>query len=134
MRVKRYVLDSYAILAFFLGEPAGQQVKELLQQAQFSQITLGLSLINYGECLYSVERRYGSQATLKLQMLLDALPISYYPADHQRVLSAAWIKAYHPLSYADAFAVALAQELQATVVTGDPEFHTVEQLIDVLWL
>ncbi len=134
MRAKRYVLDSYAILAFFLGEPAGQQVKELLQQATISGTSLGLSLINYGECVYNVERRYGSQATLKLQTLLDTLPISYYPVDHQRVLSAAWIKAYHPLSYADAFAVALAQELKATVVTGDPEFHTVEKLINVLWL
>ena len=134
MCAKRYVLDSYAISAFFLGEPAGQQVKELLQRATTSETFMGLSLLNYGECLYSVERRYGSQATLKLQMLLDTLPISYYPVDHQRVLSAAWIKAYYPLSYADAFAVALAQELQATVVTGDPEFHTVEKLIDVLWL
>jgi len=54
--------------------------------------------------------------------------------NEQRVLAAAHIKAHYPLSYADAFAVALAQELDATVVTGDPEFKTAESLVPVLWL
>ena len=34
----------------------------------------------------------------------------------------------------DAFAVALAQEKSATVVTGDPEFREVESLVPVLRL
>jgi predicted nucleic acid-binding protein len=40
----------------------------------------------------------------------------------------------HSVSFADAFAIALAQESAATVVTGDPEFKEVEKLIPVLWL
>jgi len=35
---------------------------------------------------------------------------------------------------ADAFAVALAQSRQATLLTGDPEFHKVENLVTVDWL
>ena len=38
------------------------------------------------------------------------------------------------MSYADAFAIALAQELNATIVTGDPEFRSVEKIVDILWL
>lgn len=38
------------------------------------------------------------------------------------------------MSFADAFAVALAQESTAAVLTGDPEFKEVEKLIPVLWL
>jgi len=49
-------------------------------------------------------------------------------------LAAAHVKAHHPISYADAFAVALAQEMDASVVTGDPEFECVEELIPVVWL
>jgi ribonuclease VapC len=49
-------------------------------------------------------------------------------------VTAAHIKARHPVSYADAFAVALAQEYGATVVTGDPEVRAVESLINVDWL
>ncbi len=49
-------------------------------------------------------------------------------------MAAARIKAEHPLSYADAFAAALAQELGASLVMGDPEFKTVESTVNVMWL
>jgi len=50
-----------------------------------------------------------------------------------RILAAAHVKANHAISYADAFAVALAQELDATVITGDPEIQTLGGLVRVLW-
>ena len=51
-----------------------------------------------------------------------------------RVIGAAHVKARFPVSYADAFVVALAQELKATIVTADPEFKKVESLASILWL
>jgi ribonuclease VapC len=52
------------------------------------------------------------------------------------IYAAVRLKATYPLSYADCFAAALAQRLGATVVTGDPEFHPLEDdgLIAVDWL
>jgi len=50
------------------------------------------------------------------------------------VLAAARLKARHAISCADAFAAALAQELEAPVVTADREFEQVESLVEVLWL
>lgn len=50
------------------------------------------------------------------------------------VLDAAHIKAHHPISYADAFAVALAVRESAIVLTGDPEFEAVKTLVEVEWL
>lgn len=38
------------------------------------------------------------------------------------------------MAYADAFAIAAAQELDATVITNDPEFQAVENLVSVEWL
>ena len=54
----------------------------------------------------------------------------------ERVRAAAELKALGGLSYADCFAASLAQELDATLVTGDPEFAGLEKegLIRVLWL
>ena len=49
-------------------------------------------------------------------------------------LEAAHIKASHPLSYADAFVVAVAINQKAIVLTGDPEFESVETLVNVEWL
>ena len=47
---------------------------------------------------------------------------------------AARVKASYALSYADAFAVATAVRLQATVVTGDAEFACVEELVEIRWI
>jgi hypothetical protein len=43
------------------------------------------------------------------------------------------IKAQYAISYANAF-VAFAQELEATIVTADPEFQKVESVTSILWL
>ncbi len=132
--MNEYVLDANALLAYFLAEQGAKRVGRYLQQASAGQTKLHMSLINYGECVYNIERRYGLTAVTRLQMFLENYPISYYEVDHPRVLSAAHFKARYPISYADAFAAALAQELDATLVTGDPEFRTVEHVISVAWL
>jgi predicted nucleic acid-binding protein len=56
-----------------------------------------------------------------------------------RTLAAANLKitystAKSQMSYADCFAAALAQELNATLVTGDPEFQTLTSIIDIQFL
>jgi predicted nucleic acid-binding protein len=62
------------------------------------------------------------------------LPILITDVDEKRVLCAAHIKANHAISYADAFAAALAKELDAPVVTGHPEFGKVEPVVRGFWL
>jgi hypothetical protein len=39
-----------------------------------------------------------------------------------------------PISYADAFVVAAAQEQDATIVTGDPGFIAVQSQVRIEWL
>jgi ribonuclease VapC len=50
------------------------------------------------------------------------------------VFEAAHVKACYPVSYADAFSVALARRNQGRVMTGDPEFKAVESEVRVHWL
>jgi len=121
-------------MAFLRDEPGGPRVRELLHAAARGEIQLHLCLINYGEVLYMVERRWGEIELRKVITRLDDLPIQVMPIDRPLILAAAHIKAHYPLSYADAFAVALAQKLDATVVTGDPEFKHVEELVRIEWL
>jgi uncharacterized protein len=52
----------------------------------------------------------------------------------QRVESAAELKARHALSYAECFAAATAIKHEAAVVTGDPEFKKVEDLVAIEWI
>lgn len=69
-----------------------------------------------------------------MKTILPGLPILSVANDFDLVLAAARIKARHPLSFADCFAVALAQREQAWVVTGDPEFKSVTQMVTIEWL
>ena len=129
-----YVLDSFALLAYFEDELGAEAVEDLLRQAQEQTITLYLSLINLGEVYYITQRERGPDKAIETLALIDQLPIQQQPVDRSLVLTAASLKANHAISYADAFAVGLAQQLQIPAVTGDPEFHKVTTLIEVVWL
>ncbi len=129
-----YVLDSFALLAYFEDEPGGHRVKAVLAQAARQRVEVCVSVVNYGEVVYITEREHGLRVAHKLIAALDQLPITLVDADRRSALAAAHIKAKHSLSYADAFAVALAQARYATVLTADPELRAVETLVSIEWL
>ena len=87
-----------------------------------------------GEFYYIVKRRVGAAKTMDALRLLEQLPIDLFPLDQPLVRAAAAIKSAHALSYADAFCAATAQRLDATVLTGDREFKSVERLVKIRWL
>ncbi len=57
-----YVLDSFAVLAYFEGEPGMARVRTLLTEATKGALALHLSVINLGEILYIIEREQGLAA------------------------------------------------------------------------
>jgi predicted nucleic acid-binding protein len=130
------VLDSFALLAYLEGEPGMVRVRTLLTEATKGAIALYLSVINLGEILYIVEREQGLIAAQRALAALDQLPVQIQPAERSVVLSAARLKARYAISYADSFAVVAAQEQQAVLVTGDPEFKPLvdDGLLQVEWL
>lgn len=130
----RYVLDSFAVLAHFQDEPGGARVKSVLTDAEKNRVEIYLTIINYGEVVYLIEREQGLTKAQEVIAAVDQLPITVVEADRKLTFAAAHLKAHYPISYADAFALALAQEKQAILVTGDPEFRKVETLAQIEWL
>lgn len=110
------VLDSWAVLRYLEDQgPAAGAVAELLDRNRPL-----MSWINLGEVHDVLRRVHGedeaAETVRDLRRVLDArLP------DERLVLDAARIKADQPMSYADAFAVALAVAHGAELWTGDPE-------------
>ena len=129
-----FVLDSFALLAYLQDEPVADRIEKLLDNARKGKCHLFLSMINLGEILYIVERRGGVVKAHDTLALIRQLSIEVLPVEEQTVLEAAHIKANHTLSYADAFAVATALQQNATVLTADPEFRSVEALVKLEWL
>jgi PIN domain len=64
---------------------------------------------------------------------LPSLPIRLVLPDEDGILAAAAIKAAHPVSYSDAFAISLAQSEKASAITGDDEIRQCG-LVPVDWL
>ena len=129
-----YLLDSFALLAYLNNEPGKARVEAVLALAEKRQCQALMCMINLGEVLYNVERRRGFAAAQRTLVLAESLPMTLLETTRELVLDAAHIKAAYPLSYADAFAVAAALGKKAIVLTGDPEFKSVEQLVKVEWL
>ena len=120
----RYILDSFGLLAYFGAEPGESQIKTVLTRATAGQAATYLSVINLGEVAYITEREQGASAARRTLAAIDQLPIKIIEADRRLALAAAHVKAHYPISFAEAFVVALAQQMQAVILTGDPEFST----------
>lgn len=129
-----YVLDSYAFMAYFQGESAAQKVKQIFIDAQAGKCKIYLSVINLGEILYNIERDAGVEGAKNALSVIQDLPIELLPAETETVIAAAHIKANYPISYADAFVVVAAQQINGVIMTGDPEFEEVKKLVQIEWL
>jgi ribonuclease VapC len=128
------VLDSHALLAFFRGEDAAVQVKDLLHKAASADRPLHMTEVNYAEVKYILIKKDGVEAWKQAADILTSLPIEFHPADRSHSDAAADFKARHKISLADAFAAALAAGRKCELVTGDPEFKALEKEVKINWL
>lgn len=135
MKQEAYVFDTYALLALLEDEPGATTVASILTAEQGTKIYL--SVISLGEAYYILLRRQGKAAAESFtQYVLAEERISIADAGWERVKQAARIKAGGGLSYADSFVLALAAELGASVVTGDPEIRTIapDLAVTITWI
>lgn len=129
-----FVLDSFAVLALLGREPGSQEVADLLRKAQEEKTRVLVTWVNAGEVAYIVERRWGTERLYTALAVMEATALEIVSVERELALMAAHIKAEHAIAYADAFAAALAQQCAATLVTGDPEFRLLEEVLDIHWL
>ncbi len=120
----KYVLDSYALLAFFRDEPGADAVEKLLNEAAEDTHELYITSVNVGEVYYMSCRKDSAAKANQVWETMKKFPLHFVTADLDLALVAAKIKANHKLSYADAFAAALTIQKKATLITGDDEFES----------
>jgi predicted nucleic acid-binding protein len=128
------LLDSYAVLALLNDEPGAEAVAEILREAARDGETVLINEINVGEIYYIVAKARSESAAERVLQMLETLPLEFVGNAFVDVMTAARIKARHPISYADAFAVDTALRYGARIVTGDREFESVTELVSVEWI
>jgi predicted nucleic acid-binding protein len=126
-RMKRVVLDSFALIALFRNEPGCELVKELLVKMANDEIEGYISAINVGEIYYMICRKSSMKHAEIAITAIKQMPIEIIEPDLKTCLDAAGIKAKYSLSYADAFAAGLTIQKKAVLITGDPEFETLKE-------
>lgn len=124
-----YVFDTEAIIAFLYREPGHASVAEYLAEVFAGKVDGFLAETNASEVFYLVARFEGinetpTDASLRVAdrdcRALERQGLRIEPADWRL---AAKVKSYGHISIADAHAVALASERDATLIAGaDDDF------------
>jgi len=132
--MKRYVLDSYAMIAYFEDEPGADRVALVLKQLIKGKAKGFMSVVNWGEVYYNTMREQGVSEAEKVILQLDKFPIQIVDVNKELAYEAAKLKGEFRIAYADCFAVALSVKLGAAIVTGDPDFKKLQERISIQWI
>lgn len=132
--MKSYVIDSFAMIAFFENEPGAEIVADILNSLMKHKAKAFMSVINWGEVYYNTMRVQGVEKAEEVIAQFRKYPIQLVSADQTLTYNAAKLKGEHRIAYADCFAAALSSKLKAPLITGDPEFKKLESEISIQWI
>ena len=132
-----FVFDSYALIGFLENESFADRIEHVLVRAKNREVLLYIHAIHVGEVYYITLREQGKSIADLAYTRIKALPIKVIELiDEKLLLTAAGLKAKYPISYADSFAAALALIKSCSLLTGDPEFRSLEnqEKVSIEWL
>lgn len=122
----RYLLDTSALLTFSGDEPGANTVESLLGRARRGEIRVYISFISVMEAGYKAFQAQGEAGLANLLAYLQQLPLTRVGVNDELISLSARTKGTYRLSLADAWILATAQQLHATLVHKDPDFEQVK--------
>lgn len=124
-RVPRYLLDTSAILAYLLNEPAAGRVAALHSQA-------ALPFVAVAELYAAIWLKLGQAKADEVVAAVRAWALPWlWPTEEAVLLAGRW-RAVYRLGLADSFIAALAFLSHTTLVTKDPDFRPLAPDLHVL--
>ena len=121
------------MVAWVQQEPAAPLVRQFLLEADAGKVELVMSWYNVAETFYTLAKRKSPAVAEEFLTRLPSLPVRIVLPDEDGIMAAARIKAAHPVAFGDAFAIALAQAEQASVITGNDEIRKCA-VVSVEWI
>lgn len=118
------LLDTSALLTLRDDEPGADRVEAALGGTR----RCCACFLSRMEVLYRVWKDEGERAGRLAYEQLKALPLDWIEASEPLLERAASLKARHPLSVADAWIAAAAQQAGATLLHKDPELRAIAEL------
>ena len=121
--MKRFLLDTTALLTLRDAEPGADRVANLLGLAGRGQARCFGCFSSLMEVCSRVWRDEGREAAQLVHQQCLALPMEWLPSSETLLLKAAELKATHAMSLAHAWVAACAVQHDAVLVHKDPEFR-----------
>lgn len=132
--MKKYVMDSFAMIAFFEDQPGADRVTEILNELVHRKAKAFMTVVNWGEIYYNTMRVEGIEQAEGVIKQFNRYPIELIDADRSLTYEAVKLKGKYKIAFADCFAAALSLKLKAPIVTGDPEFKKLEEKVSIRWI
>lgn len=126
--MSKYVIDTYAWIEYLEGSEQGRIVQRILFGERGEAITTAVTAAE----VISVFIRRGfdmSKALDAMRRLSTLQVVEEHLAEETGVLHAEMKKKINDFGLADAFVLAAAQQLNAKVVTGDPHFAKLKNVV-----
>ncbi|MGI0004308.1 MAG: PIN domain-containing protein [Candidatus Nitrosotenuis sp.] len=121
------VLDTQALIIFYMDENGAERVARLLKQVLDGEIKGYMNVVNLAELYYILCRKSRKLADEKERNIRSFGVKIVATRDDSLWKEAALLKASRSLSLADAFAAATAKTMKSKLVTGaDPEFDSID--------
>jgi predicted nucleic acid-binding protein len=134
LKIESLVLDAWPMVEWIhRHQPGAERVAKLLTSARHGRIRLLMSEINSAEVYYYVRKIKPAGFAETWRSAQASFPIVFETPTRTEIWEAAELKARYPISYADAFAAALALKHDCPLITGDPEFRAVQE-IQLHWI
>ncbi len=128
------VLDSWAVLAHFQGDSAGAPVADLISRALRHGQPAAISVVSVGEVWHAVALAASVAEADDALTEMRRWGMEFVDVDWLLTRSAIGFRLKANLSFADAYAAALAFRRQASLLTGSPVFKPLEDEIKIAWL
>ena len=122
MSAEGYVLDTSALFALIEDEAGADRVEEVLRKER-----VWLPCLVLLELAYVTRQERGRVEAEQRYALAKALPAEIvWEMDEPTLLKAAWFKARHRISLADAMIAGVAAVKHAVLLHKDPEYEALE--------
>jgi ribonuclease VapC len=134
--VPELLLDAWPVMEWLKGrDPASAALEAMIEDCLAGRVSLSMCRINHGEVIYSVRKNFPPDRIDAALKAFHEVSMSVYSVDDVLVDDAVSIKSVYSVSYADAFAAALAIRRGLPLITGDPELLPLAALgLQIRWV
>jgi len=125
--VKRYLMDTSALLTLIEDEPGADRVKEIFRRGQVILPWVALMEVYY----MTLQEQGQQEAETRFAMLRHSSAVIIWNMDEATIIRAGKIKAANKVPFADSVISSLAIQTESILVHKDPEYEALEGQVEM---